>query len=197
MQKLALVNRKNKKISMTFDNIQENSNFMKLMNNSNSKILVNNEKNSMLMTTYKSSNCIIGNKVRKNVPKYLPKLHSVFSPCSLSKIDLNPPIALFIGTNSPKEQNNFPKRLFTLNKTFYEPLLAPKKSEINIEEQYKWKKLYQILSTSKEIDLHLYMNYLAKLPELKQYLDLYLLHKKVAPNAECIFLIFYFIKKWK
>lgn len=52
-----------------------------------------------------------------------------------------------------------------------------------MDELERWREAFEILRSGKELNLHIYMNYLAVKPKLKKILDLYLMHKRVVPTA--------------
>ena len=117
---------------------------------------------------------------------------------SLPSIVGKPPLKLLL--NRPKiymelidnpiteeYQRKIPKRIFTVEKFNKDPLLKPNRLEISKEELQNWRDLYRALNGKRELDIRSYMDYLIMKPNLKKLMDLYLLHRKVAPNADCKF----------
>eukprot|EP01022_Parablepharisma_sp_SALTPOND_P036369 TRINITY_DN988_c0_g1_i1.p2 TRINITY_DN988_c0_g1~~TRINITY_DN988_c0_g1_i1.p2 ORF type:complete len:288 (-),score=16.42 TRINITY_DN988_c0_g1_i1:1310-2173(-) len=170
------------------------------------KLLIQKLENITKKSKHPTLSLKIPAKILQRSAEYSPEIKSSPAkrynfntlPYSSSKTNLKPPSRLFLTNSMEGKTTELPelqpinvakigKRLFTLNKTVYQPLLKPKGTEVPKGELEKWKELYVLLNNGKGLDMRLYMDYLTTKPELKKLLDLYLLHRKVAPFADCMY----------
>jgi len=126
-----------------------------------------------------SPSCDMESKTRKKELKTM----------SNSFLKVDSPVKVFL-LKPPNEDIDTPNSSIgilplTFRNTGSSFTIKPNAIELPDREVARWKSLYLIVSSNKSIDMRLYLDHINNNPEIKKLLDLYLMHKKVAPSAKC------------